>query len=79
MATNNGSILLRARVPEERSRRAAKDIMEGRGLKPGDAVNMLFAQIELRKALPFEVAYKPDTLLKPEQQENAWAEVLGDY
>ncbi len=75
MATNNGPHFVEGSGAEERSRRA-KDILEGLGLKPGDAVNMLFAQIELRKALPFEVAYKPDALLKPEQQENAWAASL---
>ncbi len=65
-------------MPEERYRRA-ESILNGLGLKPGDAVNMLFAQIELRKALPFEVAYESDALLKPEEQEKAWSEVLGEY
>jgi antitoxin component of RelBE/YafQ-DinJ toxin-antitoxin module len=37
-------------------------------MNPGDPLNMLLAQIELREALPFEVTTRPKTLLTPEQQ-----------
>lgn len=52
---NNSSTLLRARVPTERMERV-EAILGDFGLKPGDAVNMLFAQIERRGALPFDVS-----------------------
>lgn len=72
------SVLLRARVPEERYR-AAERILDRLGLKPGDAVNALFAQIELRQGLPFEVNLEPSGLLSPDQQAEAWTEALDEY
>ena len=48
-------------------------------MKPGDAFNMLLAQIELRKALPFEVTTKVTPMLSSEEQADAWREVLGAY
>lgn len=72
------SILLRARVPERRYRKAEK-ILNRLGMNPGDAVNMLMAQIELRQGLPFEVLLRPNQLVTPEQQLDAWTEALGEY
>jgi addiction module RelB/DinJ family antitoxin len=46
--------LLRTRVDRSRAREAKK-ILAGLGLKPGDAVNLLFAQIVNRRGLPFAV------------------------
>jgi addiction module RelB/DinJ family antitoxin len=46
--------LLRTRVNKSRAREAKK-ILAGLGLKPGDAVNLLFAQIVNRRGLPFAV------------------------
>ncbi len=46
--------LLRTRVDKSRARQAKK-ILAGLGLKPGDAVNLLFAQIVNRRGLPFAV------------------------
>ena len=70
--------LFRARVPAQRLKRAEK-ILEQLGMKPGDAFNMLLAQIELRKALPFEVTTKVTPMLSSEEQADAWREVLGAY
>lgn len=70
--------LFRARVPTARLRRAEK-ILGRLGMKPGDALNMLLAQIELRKALPFEVTTQPQTLLTPEQQGDVWNNAFGSY
>ena len=42
-------------VPVKRLRRAEK-ILHKLGLTPADAVNMLLAQIEIRRGLPFEVS-----------------------
>ena len=49
------------------------------GMKPGDAFNMLLAQIEMREALPFEVTTRPPELLSAERQATEWQEVLGAY
>jgi len=48
-------------------------------MKPGDAFNMLLAQIELHKGLPFEVTTQPPTLLTSHEQAAAWTEAMGDY
>jgi addiction module RelB/DinJ family antitoxin len=70
--------LFRARVPTQRLKRAEK-ILDRLGLKPGDALNLLLAQIELRKGLPFEVTTQPSRLLGPDEQAAEWTEVLGAY
>ena len=53
--------------------------MKRLGLKPGDAVNLMLAQIELRQGLPFEVALQDSAWLPADQQARAWTEVLGEY
>jgi addiction module RelB/DinJ family antitoxin len=70
--------LFRVRVPEKRLRKAEK-ILARLGMKPGDAFNMLLAQIELREGLPFEVTTRPPMVLDPEQQAAEWQEALGAY
>ncbi len=70
--------LFRVRVPEKRLRKAEK-ILARHGMKPGDAFNMLLAQIELREGLPFEVTTRPPVVLDPEQQAAEWQEALGAY
>ena len=72
------TVLFRARVPANRLKHAEK-ILERLGMKPGDAFNMLLAQIELRKGLPFEVTTCPPSVLASEEQATAWTEALGDY
>ena len=47
--------LVRARVKTQRVKKVVR-ILERMGLKPADVVNMVFAQIEQRRALPFDVA-----------------------
>ena len=71
------SILLRARVPARRLKKAEK-ILDRLGLKPGDAVNMLLAQIELRNGVPFDLTTGP-CLLSADEQAEAWTETLGAY
>ena len=72
------SVLLRARVPEDRYRNAER-ILKRLGLGPGDAVNLLLAQIELRQGLPFQVSLEEGTLLSSARQAETWEEVLGEY
>jgi antitoxin component of RelBE/YafQ-DinJ toxin-antitoxin module len=77
MATETTS-LFRARVPAARLRKA-EEILARLDMKPGDAFNMLLAQIELREGLPFEVTTRPPALLNSEQQATEWQEALGAY
>ena len=70
--------LFRARVPAARLRKAEK-ILSRLGMKPGDAFNMLLAQIELRQGLPFEVTARPPVMLTAEQQATEWQEAYGAY
>lgn len=78
MATT--TTLFRARVPTSRLKRAEK-VLGQLGLKPGDAFNMLLAQVELRKGLPFEVTTQTDPrkVLTDEEQGLAWSKALGEY
>jgi addiction module RelB/DinJ family antitoxin len=76
MAAN--TTLFRARVPAQRLKKAEK-ILDQLGLKPGDVFNMLLAQIELRKGLPFEVTTKTRPLLSSDTQAAVWTESMGAY
>ena len=59
MATE--SVLFRALVPARRLKKAEK-ILDRFGLKPGDALNMLLAQIEMHNGVPFELTTPPRLL-----------------
>jgi addiction module RelB/DinJ family antitoxin len=72
------TVLFRTRVPAKRLRRAGK-ILDKLGMKPGDAFNMMLAQIELREGLPFEVGKAGKPLLSAEEQADAWKEAFGAY
>ena len=76
MAAN--TTLFRARVPIQRFKKAEK-ILEQLGLKPGDAFNMLLAQIELRKGLPFNVTTETSPMLSSDDQAAVWTESMGAY
>jgi len=70
-------VLFRARVPARRLKKAEK-ILDRFGLKPGDALNMLLAQIEMHNGVPFELT-TPPRLLSAREQAGAWTEALGAY
>jgi addiction module RelB/DinJ family antitoxin len=72
------STLFRARVPTARLKRAEK-VFARLGLKPGDAVNLFFAQVELRNDLPFAVTTQVERLLTTEEQGKTWENALGEY
>jgi DNA-damage-inducible protein J len=72
------STLFRARVPTARLKRAEK-VFARLGLKPGDAVNLFFAQVELRNDLPFAVTTQVERLLPTEEQGKTWENALGEY
>lgn len=46
-------------MPKARLKRAER-VLSRMGLKPGEAFNMLLAQIELREGLPFQVTARPE-------------------
>ena len=72
------TVLFRARVPKRRLKKAER-ILAQLGLKPGDAFNMLLAQIELREGVPLALSTKPTRLLSAEEQGAAWTQALGEY
>ena len=76
MAAN--TTLFRVRVPAQRLKKAEK-ILDQLGLKPGDAFNMMLAQIELRKGLPFNLSTIATPILTAEEQAAAWTETMGAY
>ena len=57
--------LVRARVNSRRVKKVTR-ILDRMGLKPADVVNMVFAQIEQRRALPFDVADAGDDYARVE-------------
>jgi addiction module RelB/DinJ family antitoxin len=56
-----------------------EEILDDLGLKPSDAVNMLFAQIERRGCLPFDVSLHHGPMMSAEEQANEWTRSLGEY
>jgi addiction module RelB/DinJ family antitoxin len=75
---NHATVIVRTRVPVRRLRRAER-ILQKLGLTPADAMNLLLAQIEIRRGLPFEINVPPSILLSPEDQATAWTEAFGAY
>ena len=79
MCTAANTALFRARVPAQRLKNAER-ILAQLGMKPGDAFNMLLAQIELRKGVPFEITTQARTMLSSsDEQGTAWTEAFGAY
>jgi addiction module RelB/DinJ family antitoxin len=70
--------VFRTQVPLRRLRRAER-ILHRLGLSPAEAVNMLLAQIEIRKGLPFDVSLMSRPLLSADEQAAAWTEAFGAY
>lgn len=71
-------MVVKTRVPARRLQRAEK-ILHKLGLTPSEAVNMLLAQIEICRGLPFEVSTQPRPILSSEEQAVVWTEALGAY
>ena len=77
-AMSESTAVVRTRVPAKRLQRAEK-ILRRLGLTPGDALNILLAQIELRHGLPFEVCTPPHPLRTAQEQATEWTKALGAY
>lgn len=75
---NPTTVLFSARVPTRRFRKAEK-VLGKLGLKPEEAFNMLLAQIELRKALPFDVKVNQTPVLSADAQAEEWTNAFGTY
>lgn len=75
---SNPTTVFRTQVPVRRLRRAER-ILHRLGLSPAEAVNMLLAQIEIRKGLPFDVSLMSRPLLSADEQAAAWTEAFGAY
>lgn len=76
--SNPASTLFRARVDAAHLEKA-KRVLGRLGMTPGDAVNVFFAQVALRKDLPFVVTVNPHRLQSDEAQAKAWEDALGEY
>lgn len=72
------TVLFRARVPARRLQRAEK-VLKRLGLKPGDALNMLLAQIEIQQDLPFDVTTRHKEMLSADEQAEQWTEAMDAY
>ena len=57
----------------------AEEILARLGLKPGDAFNMLLAQIELREAVPFTLSTRDNSVLAVQEQAAEWTKAFGEY
>jgi len=77
-AQNAGSTLFRARVDAAHLEKARR-VLDRLGMTPGDAVNVFFAQVALRKDLPFVVTANPQRLQSEQEQAKAWDNALGEY
>lgn len=75
---SDAATVFRTQVPVRRLRRAEK-ILRKLGLSPAEAANMLLAQIEIRKGLPFDVSLVSKPLLSADEQAAVWTEALGAY
>jgi addiction module RelB/DinJ family antitoxin len=77
-AMQEPSVLVRARVPTRRLRNA-EHILAKMGLKTSDAINILMAQVELRRGLPFDMFLRDQATLSADAQAGEWTEALGEY
>ncbi len=70
------SAIARARIDPRRKARVEK-ILDQLGVTPTQAVNMLYAQIERRKAIPFPVSIEDDSEVVPpvEHVARVWGEL----
>ena len=72
----SSSAILRTRIDPRRKARVEK-ILDQLGVTPTQAVNMLYAQIERRKAIPFPVSIEDNSDIVPpiEHVARAWGEL----
>ena len=66
------------KVPNFRLRKA-NAVLQKLGLSAGEAFNLMLAQVEIQKRLPFAVALHPQPLLDADEQAEEWTRVYGAY
>jgi addiction module RelB/DinJ family antitoxin len=65
-------------VPSARLKKA-NAVLQKLGISAGEAFNLMLAQIEIQKALPFAVSLQPRPLLSAEEQADEWTRTSGAY
>ena len=65
-------------VPQVRFEKASA-VLQKLGLSAEDAVNLMLAQIEIQKGLPFAVSLQPKPLLTADEQGGEWTKAYGAY
>ncbi len=68
----------KTKVPDIRLRKA-NAVLQKLGLSAGEAFNLMLAQIEIQKRLPFAVSLQPEPLLDADEQAEEWTKVYGAY
>lgn len=70
--------IFRTAVPQARLKKA-NAVLQKLGLNAGDAFNLMLAQIEIQKGLPFAISLQPKPLLSAEEQADEWTQAYGVY
>ncbi len=70
--------IFRTTVPQARLKKA-NAVLQKLGLNAGDAFNLMLAQIEIQKGLPFAISLQPKPLLSAEEQADEWTKAYGAY
>lgn len=60
----SSTAIIRTRIDPRRKTRA-EAILNKLGITPTQAINMLYAQIELRKAIPFPITLEDNSVIAP--------------
>lgn len=70
--------IFKTTVPQAKLKNANL-VLEKLGLSAGDAFNLMLAQIEVRKRLPFAISLQPKPLLSAKEQADTWTQAYGTY
>jgi addiction module RelB/DinJ family antitoxin len=75
---SQANTIFRTTVPQARLKKA-NAVLQKLGLSAGDAFNLMLAQIEIQKGLPFAISLQPKPLLSAEEQADEWTQAYGAY
>ena len=74
----NATTVFKTTVPNARLKKA-NAVLQKLGLSAGEAFNLMLAQIEIQKGLPFAVSLQPKPLLTADEQADEWTRAYGAY